>query len=229
VRVGCSGQLYVPLSTKNPTDWSKCCLCQEDTKNEDLTSPPTHYTAKYDGYCMIAAHIPLFQEINELPVTLDPARLDEGGGILETLRKKNAKYHLRCRIMYNNTKLERAKKRASTTRSCSDDRQRKLPIRRSIETEQSECFLCEEEAQASTRQAMTMQLDERLHKCAQALNDGKLLTKLSGGDVVAHEMKYHPTCLAILYNRERAVTTKNEKSHDTDVYRADFLHNGVHI
>jgi hypothetical protein len=75
---------------KTLTDWSKCCLCQEDTKNDDHTSPPTHYTATYDGDCMIAAHIPLFQENNELPVTLDPARLDEGGGILKTLRKKNA-------------------------------------------------------------------------------------------------------------------------------------------
>jgi hypothetical protein len=68
--------------------------------------------------------------------------------------------------------------------------------------------MCEEEAPASTlRQAMTMQ----------ALNDGKLLTTLSGGDVVAQEMKYHPTCLAGLYNRERAVTTKNEQSHVNDV------------
>ena len=35
-------------------------------------------------------------------------------------------------------------------------------------------------------------------------SDGKLLAKLSGGDVVAQELKYHPACLAALYNRKRA-------------------------
>jgi hypothetical protein len=49
-----------------------------------------------------------------------------------------------------------------------------------------------------------------------------LLTKLSGRDVVAQEIKYHPTCLAELYNREKAVTTMNEKSHDNDVYPLTF-------
>jgi hypothetical protein len=30
---------------------------------------------------MIATHIPLFQAINQLPIILDPIRLDEDGGI----------------------------------------------------------------------------------------------------------------------------------------------------
>ena len=49
-----------------------------------------------------------------------------------------------------------------------------------------------------------MQLNERLNECACNLNDGKLLALLSGGDVVALELKYHCSCLTALYNRERA-------------------------
>ncbi|KAI9541380.1 hypothetical protein NQZ68_031036 [Dissostichus eleginoides] len=34
-------------------------------------------------------------------------RLDEGGGIEETLRRNMAKYHQSCRLQFNNTKLGR--------------------------------------------------------------------------------------------------------------------------
>jgi hypothetical protein len=46
-----------------------------------------------DGYYMIATNIPFFQGIDQLPIILDPILLDEGGGIEETLRRNNAKYH----------------------------------------------------------------------------------------------------------------------------------------
>ena len=67
------------------------------------------------------------------------------------------------------------------------------------------------------RQAMTMELDKRLNECAKNLNDGKLLARLSGGDVVAQELKYHRLCLTALYNRERSylTTIDNEKKGQT--------------
>ena len=69
--------------SKWQTDWSKCCLCQQ-VKKEELKSPPISYTAKQDGYTNIATNVPLFQAMNALPIILDPARLDEGGGIEQT-------------------------------------------------------------------------------------------------------------------------------------------------
>ena len=42
---------------------------------------------------------------------MDIKRLDDGSGIENTLRPNNAKYHNTCRLMFNNSKLERAKKR----------------------------------------------------------------------------------------------------------------------
>jgi len=120
------------LKSKSETDWNKCCLCRTEKKGEDLTSPPTHYSCSKDndGYYMIATNIPLFQAINKLPIILDPIRLDEGGGIEETLRWNNAKYHQNCGLLINNTKLERARKRAASSKISSDDEQSK--IRRTI-------------------------------------------------------------------------------------------------
>jgi hypothetical protein len=46
------------------TDWSKCCLCQQE-KNEELKSPHSNPTQKEtDGYSNIATNIPQFKAIN---------------------------------------------------------------------------------------------------------------------------------------------------------------------
>ena len=127
------------------TDWSKCCLSQQE-KNEDLRSPVTNPTKReIYGYTNIAINIPLFVAINALPIVLDPARLDGGGGIEETLRKNNAKYQQSCRLLLNNTNLQRAQKRAATTAIVSDDKKRPNKQRRSLHSKESRCFVCEKD------------------------------------------------------------------------------------
>ena len=160
-----------PLSSNLETDWSKCCLCQID-KDEDLKSLPTRYETDRDndGYVMIARNIPLFHAIHQMPIKLDPKRLDQGGGIEETLRKNNAKYHQSCRLSFSNSKLERARKRSAT--NISDDAHSVPTKRRRSSLEDKVCFLCEKEAPKSElRHAMTMDLDKRLNECARNLND----------------------------------------------------------
>ena len=100
-----------------------CFLCQTEKKGEDLKSLPTHYSfiKNNDGYYMIATNIPLFQGINQLPIILDPIILEEGGGIEETLRRNNAKYHQNCRLLFNNTMLERTRKTAARSDISSDE------------------------------------------------------------------------------------------------------------
>ena len=100
-----------PMTSKWQTDWRKCCLCQKDKRNEDLKSPPTCYSCEQDGYTMIVTNAPLFHTLNEMPLVLDRARLDEGGGIEETLKKNKAQYHQTCRYLFQNYRLEWARKR----------------------------------------------------------------------------------------------------------------------
>jgi hypothetical protein len=45
---------------------------------------------------------------------------------------------------------------------------------------------------------------KRLNECARNLNDVRLMARLSGGDIVTQELKYHRSCLTALYNRERS-------------------------
>ena len=58
---------------------------------------------------------------------------------------------------------------------------------------------------------MTIRVDRRARDCALLLEDKSLLAKLSAGDMVAQEAKYHPKCLAGLYNRVRGLE-RMEKS-----------------
>ena len=80
--------------------------------------------------------------------------------------------------------------------------------------EMEQCFPCDKKKPVSElQQAMTMQLNKRLNECARNLNDGKLLAILSGGDVVAMELKYHCSCLTTPYNREKIhIAQKNKEA-----------------
>ena len=57
-----------------------------------MKSPPKSYSPQSDGYRNIATNVPLFKALNALPIMLNPARLDEGGGIEEILKRNKAKY-----------------------------------------------------------------------------------------------------------------------------------------
>ncbi|KAK3869743.1 hypothetical protein Pcinc_015596 [Petrolisthes cinctipes] len=93
------------------TDWTKCCLCQQN-KPEELQSPQMNPTkSENDGYTNLSRNIPLFNAINALPIKFDPARFDAGSGIETILRENTAKYHHSCRLLFSNTKLKRAEKR----------------------------------------------------------------------------------------------------------------------
>ena len=51
----------------------------------------------------------------------------------------------------------------------------------------------------------TFQVDQRVCKSAELTGDSLLLAKLSLGDMVALEAKYHTKCLLAFYNRARKV------------------------
>ena len=141
-----------------------------------------------------------------MPIKLDPRRLDDGSGIESTIKMKQALYHESCKLMFNNTKLQRAEKRLlpATDDDSSCMSSSKIP-RRMSDAKRLQCFICDEVGDLDDlREAMTMKLNKRVNECAKTLNDGRLLAKLSAGDVVAQELKYHVACLADLYNRERA-------------------------
>ena len=74
-----------------------------------------------------------------------------------------------------------------------------------------ECFFCEKAGQEKLHEASTFRIDRRVRECVGLLKDDKLLAKLSVGDMVALEVKYHQTCLVRLYNRARKLKREENK------------------
>ena len=197
------------------TDWNKCVLCQEDT-DEMLTC--LYNSARGTdraGYRTIAEHLVAFDKISCLPRTLKLSQLDEGQGIEAAFRVHKAKWHDSCRLQYNKTKLQRAEKRKTHH---DDDPETHKFTRQSIERETHStetCFFCgKSAARDALRNASTFELDIRVRQCALKLQDKHLLSKLSVGDLIAQEAKYHAQCLASLYNKVRD-TKAQESNVDT--------------
>ena len=108
---------------------------------------------------MIATNVPIFYARHHLPIVLDPVRLDEGDDIEETLRMNKAQYHQSIRLLFNNTKLERARKRTTDALNASDVQGCSMLQKASEEHRESHCFLCgEQEPVFEPRQVMTMYL-----------------------------------------------------------------------
>ena len=112
--------------------------------------------------------------------------------------------------------MKRAEKRAFKT---NEDLEVITPCkrRRSQSTEPSIlrglCFFCGQPPGTSgLHEAATFQVDKRVKACAELLQDTILLAKLSAGDMVALEAKYHAKYVVGLYNRARKAKAKGLKT-----------------
>ncbi len=140
----------------------------------------------------------------------------EGQDIEEVLRRNKAKWHDSCRLLYNKTKLKRAAKRKTIPAEIEEAPLKKYTRSTSVQasSETDHCFFCEKPGKfsESLHQVSTLGLDARVRQCALKLQDQSLLAKLSGGDLIALEAKYHIQCLVSLYNRAR----QSKESHQQE-------------
>ena len=205
------------------TDWKLCLICQEQ-KEESLTCPSQSKRKDVgSGYSSLAENLIRFHELGQLPIHLE--RLDEGNGIEMAMVANSAKYHQSCRLQYNNTKLQRAQKRALTVSSEDHSVYNTCKYMRSQTTDSSilqtdVCFFCGKlPGTSGLHEAATFQVNERVKACAVLLEDTELLAKLSTADMVALEAKYHTKCLVSLYNRAR----KAKAEGHTDINETEAL------
>lgn len=99
-----------------PIDWSKCILCQKQTR-EPLQCPGN--SRRHDvgaGYQFLAIILPEFDKIGLLPPGLVLSRIDDGDGLQASLQRNGAKYHKSCRSNFSTRELSR-KCEASEKRS----------------------------------------------------------------------------------------------------------------
>ena len=82
------------------TDWEKCALCQQDS-NQPLQCQAQLTRSDIGigtGYEALVVNLEKFIELNDLPMDINVNRLNDGSGILSTLKKNKAKWHKLCKI-----------------------------------------------------------------------------------------------------------------------------------
>ena len=90
---------------------------------------------------------------------------------------------------------------------------RKIEIRTFSQT----CFFCEVNGDAENLHiCQTLKLSEKVKSMAIELGDSKIVAKLSQGDMVATEAKYHKSCLNKLFNGYRSIKNSSEHSGDEE-------------
>ena len=128
-----------------------------------------------------------------------------------------AKWHKTCMLQYNNTMLRRAEKRpiaSSSAFGSSDDvpGKRTRSLSSEATTNDASCFFCGESGTETLHGVATYQVDTRVRKCAAQVGDDGLLARLSMGDMVALEAKYHSKCLLALYYRAKTTVDAEPKT-----------------
>ena len=224
-----------PNETVGQLRWDLCLLCQA-LKNEVLQCPNDSKRPDNGiGYISLADILQQFSVQGELPSWLNLAKLDEGAGIAATFSTHCAKWHKSCRNSYTKIKLERLCKRKLQADDGNDDvaNPTERPVcstdvvaenvERSTRSSSSltssdvnlRCLFCDKCTDGPLHQVTTFDVDCRVRKCANTLQDSKLLAKLSAGDLIALEARYHARCLVALYNRAAAVDRETSSSEPT--------------
>ena len=207
-------------------DWKLCIICQRSTR-ESLQCPGK--SKRKDAGAGYFSFIRIATEYKELGIEVSKIDI-ESPEIVNTLMIQNASWHKSCRDLYNKTKLERAKKRKLAESECdevensaTEEPSSSSPVksRRSsilagpAVPQKLQCFFCDKQSNPEDlRCASTLEVDQRVRDCAMVLNDNGLIAKLSAGDLIAIEAKYHVNCLVNLYNRTRAVMKESSTPSD---------------
>ena len=227
------------------TDWTLCALCQKNTR-ERLQCPAnnSNKTALGASYKTLAQHLLKFEELgSKMPMSVNMARLDEGGGVENTFLKRSAVFHSSCRLKFNKTELKRraasVDSKSEKIATAAESVDKKIPsptpsklLRRHSDEHDTEsepiCFLCAQKAPlAKLRNASTFKLDAKLRHCAAVLQDHNLQAKLSCGDVISQEAKYHPTCLILLYRKAAEIEKSEKKAYHVTSDKNHLMLHGI--
>ena len=79
-------------------------------------------------------------------------------------------------------------------------------------TSDTSCFFCGKSGTETLHEVATFQVDTRVRKCAAQVGDNELMARLSMGDMVALEAKYHSKCLLALYYRAKTTVEAEQKT-----------------
>jgi hypothetical protein len=156
-----------------------------------------------------------------MPLPLNIKVLDEGNGIEHCLLTHNARWHKSCNSKFNTTGLKGAEKRLSSLSEEKYVRAKKYTCKSVQLSSRSSllCFFCNKstgESKEPLHSVSTMGMDNRVRQIALDLQEERLLAKLSAGDMIALDAKYHTSCLTSICYCARSHRSQELRANEND-------------
>ena len=198
-------------------NWDKCIICQE-TKADALKCPlndPRHLANGSNVYATFLNNVKELRSIDALPFQL---QLDEDTTV-DDLITKRASWHKLCNLKFTKSKVIRARerrKRANKPEAEPEEGTKGTTKRKKSRDSIQNCIFCATESNDKLHNFTTLEADRNLRQIATQLGDFELLSRISGGDLVAIEAKYHLNCLTSFRNKYRSFLSKMSKISETD-------------
>lgn len=201
-------------------NWDNCIICQE-TKADALKCPlndPRHLANGSDVYATFLNNVKELRSIDALPCQL---QLDEDT-IVDDLIQNRASWHKLCNLKFTNSKVIRAKeaierrKRANEPEAEPEEVKKGTSKRKKTSNSIWNCIFCTTDSNDKLHNFTTLEADRSLRQIASEVGDFELLSRISGGDLVAIEAKYHLSCLTSFRNNYRSFLSKKSKISETD-------------
>ena len=195
------------------TNWQMRAICQEATSEALQCPADTKCSDVGAGYKTLAGNIEKFAKLGCMPTDLCLSRLDEGKRIEGTFVANKARWHKSCYALFNSTKLKRAEKRHVTLdKDPVGGKFTRSNVTVCLKEIIPACFICDKCDGQTLHSVSTLGLDDQVRECATLLNEERLLAKLSKGDLIALEAKYHTKCLSMLYRKAQYAKEGKEQS-----------------
>ncbi len=195
-------------------DWQLCVICGG---GGNLKCPAeSNQKNGLEVYRNFLHSVEEFEAVQSLPVSVD----FKGEGNAEVFMKHRAKWHKSCHLKFALSKLARVKQQLGKKRSlgASDEGTRKSKRTSVGIQDQASCIFCSV-ASGKLHNCTTLTLDHDLRQMATDLQDTRLLARISGGDLVAIEAKYHFNCLSAYKSKHRSVqrAEADNSNHSNDI------------
>ena len=198
-------------------DWTSCIVCG---KSHDELISPTERPYPEKIFTEFLQNIQGFIEIDKLPTSLkldlDPSRnLDDNVG---DLIGNSAKWHKSCHLKFAASKLARAREQIGRSNKDSGSSDRKSRRQsRSMQCppsmQQQLCIFCDS-SKGLLHQCSTLNVDQELRTMATKMQDTNLLSRMSGGDLIAIEAKYHSKCM-LQYKNKFKIFERNQETEES--------------
>ena len=123
-----------------------------------------------------------------------------------------ASWHKSCRLKFTTSKLEKAKERQSAKRKRETEEEESGTWRNSKRRQASKnnevCIFCKKDSDEILHESLAV--DKKIRDMAKELEDFELLSRISGGDLIAIEAQYHIGCLTKFRNSHCSLKRKED-------------------